>query len=179
MRLICTCFTCLGGSRGVQVLTNLAGLVTRGVSAKEKPSRAWGEGDGEAGIIMSSNDVGSYEFKRLPREMQMEECSANLARSTADGSADNNKNSNNNNSISHDDVNDNNNDECNEIIIIVINNFNIINNNNINNRNNNKNPPTHRWSSVLGLRNILPFAPMMTHIPALTSAPTQISSEPH
>ena len=38
---------------------------------------------------MSSNDVGSYELKRSPCEMQMEECSANLARSTSDGSADN------------------------------------------------------------------------------------------
>ena len=37
---------------------------------------------------MSSNDVGSYEFKRTPCEMQMEECSATLARSTSDGSAD-------------------------------------------------------------------------------------------
>ena len=37
---------------------------------------------------MSSNDVGSYEFKRSSCEMQMEECSANLARSTSDGSAE-------------------------------------------------------------------------------------------
>ena len=37
---------------------------------------------------MSSNDVGSYELKRAPCEMQMEEFSANLARSTSDGSAD-------------------------------------------------------------------------------------------
>ena len=43
---------------------------------------------GRAGIIMSSNDVGSYELKRAPYEMQMEECSADLARSTSDGSAD-------------------------------------------------------------------------------------------
>ena len=35
---------------------------------------------------MSSSDVGSYEFKRSSCEMQMEECSANLARSTSDGS---------------------------------------------------------------------------------------------
>ena len=64
--------------------------VRPGWSAKERPSRAWGEGEGKggAGIIMSSNDVGSYEFKRAPCEMQMEECSAHLARSTADGSAD-------------------------------------------------------------------------------------------
>ena len=62
-------------------------------SAKERPSRAWGEGEGEggAGIIMSSNDMGSYELKRSPCEMQMEECSATLARSTSDGSADNKK----------------------------------------------------------------------------------------
>ena len=40
---------------------------------------------------MSSNDVGSYELKRSSCEMQMEECSANLARSTSDGSADNNE----------------------------------------------------------------------------------------
>ena len=64
--------------------------VAPGGSAKERPSRAWGEGEGEggAGIIMSSNDVGSYELKRSPRGMQMEECSATLARSTSDGSAD-------------------------------------------------------------------------------------------
>ena len=64
--------------------------VNLGWSAKENPSRAWGEGEGEggAGIIMSSNDVGSYEFKRSSCEMQMEECSANLARPTSDGSAD-------------------------------------------------------------------------------------------
>ena len=37
---------------------------------------------------MSSNDVGSYELKRSSCEMQMEECSATLARSTSDGSAD-------------------------------------------------------------------------------------------
>ena len=42
---------------------------------------------------MSSNDVGSYEFQRSPCEMQMEECSATLARSTSDGSADNHRNS--------------------------------------------------------------------------------------
>ena len=64
----------------------------KGGSAKERPSRAWGEGEGEgeggAGIIMSSSDVGSYELKRSPCEMQMEECSAALARSTSDGSAD-------------------------------------------------------------------------------------------
>ena len=48
-------------------------------------SRAWGEGErGGAGIIMSSDDVGSYECKRTPCEMQMEECSATLARSTTD-----------------------------------------------------------------------------------------------
>ena len=37
---------------------------------------------------MSSSDVGSYEFQQSPCEMQMEECSAHLARSTSDGSAD-------------------------------------------------------------------------------------------
>ena len=66
------------------------GFVSPGGSAKERPSRAWGvgEGGGGAGIIMSSNDVGSYEFKRSSCEMQMEECSSSLARSTSDGSAD-------------------------------------------------------------------------------------------
>ena len=39
---------------------------------------------------MSSSDVGLYEFKRSPW-MQMEECSAPLARSTSDGSADDGK----------------------------------------------------------------------------------------
>ena len=43
---------------------------------------------GGPGIIMSSSDVGSCELKRSPCEMQMEECSAALARSTSDGSAD-------------------------------------------------------------------------------------------
>ena len=47
---------------------------------------------------MTSSDVGAYEFKQSPC-MQMEECSAHLARSTSDGSADNNKrNSNSDNS---------------------------------------------------------------------------------
>ena len=44
---------------------------------------------------MSSSDVGSYELKRSSCEMQMEECSATLARSTSDGSADNDNSSNN------------------------------------------------------------------------------------
>ena len=63
---------------------------------------------------MSSSDVGSYEFKRSPCEMQMEKCSGPLARSTSDGSADkndiNNNDSNNNNSDdrnSENDCNDN------------------------------------------------------------------------
>ena len=77
---------------------------------------------------MSSNDVGSYEFKRSPSEMQMEERSAHLARSTSDGSAHNNYN---NGKINNDTIN------------------------------NNTNPPTHRWSSVLGALNILPFASHM------------------
>ena len=42
------CFTCRGGSRGVGCLTAFAGLVRWGVSAKEQPSRAWGEGEGGA-----------------------------------------------------------------------------------------------------------------------------------
>ena len=45
---------------------------------------------------MSSSDVGSYELKRSPW-MQMEECSAHLARSTSDGSADKSNNNNDNN----------------------------------------------------------------------------------
>ena len=79
-RLICSCFTCRGGSRGFGCLTTLRGLMKPGGSAKERSSRAWDH--------MSSNDVGSYELKRTPCEMQMEECSATLARSTSDGSAD-------------------------------------------------------------------------------------------
>ena len=31
---------------GAQVLTKLSAAVTRGWSAKERPSRAWGEGEG-------------------------------------------------------------------------------------------------------------------------------------
>ena len=65
------------------------GAVAPGGSAKERPSRAWGEGEGGvAAIMMNSNDVRSYECKRSPREMHMEECAADLARSTSDGSAD-------------------------------------------------------------------------------------------
>ena len=60
--------------------------VTPGWSAKEKPSRALGEGG--SCDHMSSSDVGSYELKLSSCEMQMEECSADLARSTAYGSAD-------------------------------------------------------------------------------------------
>ena len=82
------CFTCRGGSRGVGGLTTLGAAMRLGGSVKERPSRAWGEGEGGAGIIMSSNDVGSYELKRTPCDMQMEGCSAHLARSASDGSAD-------------------------------------------------------------------------------------------
>ena len=86
-----------------------------GWSAKERPSRAWGEGEreGGAGIIMSSNDVGSYERKRTPCEMEMEECSAHLARSSSDGSADINSNSNNNDTNNNDNNTTNNNDNNN------------------------------------------------------------------
>ena len=58
---------------------------------------------------MSSNDVGSYELKRSSCEMQMEECSADLARSTADGSAD--KNNNDSSINNNDNNNDNNNND--------------------------------------------------------------------
>ena len=85
----------------------LNGLVKPGGSAKEKPSQAWGEGEGGAGIIMSSNDVGSYEFKRSPCERGMEEYSAHLARSTSDGSADN-KNDNDNSNHNNDNCNNDN-----------------------------------------------------------------------
>ena len=56
---------------------------------------------------MTSSDVGAYEFKQSPW-MQMEECSAHLARSTSDGSADNNNN-NSNNDDNDSSSNDNNN----------------------------------------------------------------------
>ena len=73
--------------RGVQVVSTLWRRV--GPLKKDPHVRGGrGRGMGGAGIIMSSNDVGSYELKRSPCEMQMEECSANLARSTSDGSAD-------------------------------------------------------------------------------------------
>ena len=39
-------FTCRGGSRGVGGLTTLGAAVKPGGSAKERPSRAWGEGVG-------------------------------------------------------------------------------------------------------------------------------------
>ena len=88
----------------VVLLTELNGLVRPGGSAKERPSRAWGEGGGKGGawIIMSSSEVGSYEFQRSSW-MQMEKCSVIPARSASDGSADNNNNHNNSNN------NDNNN----------------------------------------------------------------------
>ena len=74
--------------------------VSPGVSAKERPSRAWVRGGGGGSLDhMSSNDVGSYEFKRSSCEMQMEECSVPLARSTSDGSADKSNNNDNNDII--------------------------------------------------------------------------------
>ena len=67
---------------------------------KKKTHERGGDGGG-AGIIMSSNDVGSYEFKRSSCEMHMEESggriscemqmsssSERLPRTTSDGSAD-------------------------------------------------------------------------------------------
>ena len=70
----------------VVLLTKLCGQVG---PLKKDPHGRGGRGRGwGAGIIMSSSDVGSYEFKRSPCEMQMEECSGPLARSTSDGSAD-------------------------------------------------------------------------------------------
>ena len=71
-----------------------------------------GGGGGGSWDHMSSNDVGSYELKRSPCEMQMEECSATLARSTSDGSADNeihnNTDHNNNNNDNDNNKNDDN-----------------------------------------------------------------------
>ena len=49
--------------------------------------RGRGRGEG-AGIIMSSNDAGSYEFKRSSCEMQMDSSGFPLPRTTSDGSAD-------------------------------------------------------------------------------------------
>ena len=46
--------------------------------------------------------------------MQMEECSAPLARSTSDGSADNDNSDNNDNNDNNDNDNDNNNDNDND-----------------------------------------------------------------
>ena len=40
------CFTCRGGFGRAVLLTNLAGGMRWGVSAKEKISRAWGQGAG-------------------------------------------------------------------------------------------------------------------------------------
>ena len=54
---------------------------------------------------MSSNDVGSYELKRSPCEMQMSSSSKRLPRTTSDGSADNdndNKDNNNNDNDNND-----------------------------------------------------------------------------
>ena len=44
-----------------------------------------GGGGGGSWDHMSSNDVGSYEFKRSPCEVQVQERGAHLARSTSDG----------------------------------------------------------------------------------------------
>ena len=65
---------------------------------------------------MSSNDVGSYELKRSPCEMQMEECSTLLPRTTSDGSADNfnqnnEKNKNDDNNSNNNNYNNNNNED--------------------------------------------------------------------
>ena len=56
------CFTCLAGFVGVGCLTTLNGAVVPGGSAKERPSRAWGEGEGEGGEARS---VMFYEGLRL------------------------------------------------------------------------------------------------------------------
>ena len=45
------CFTCRGGSRGVGGLTTLGAAVRWSGSAKERPLRAWGEGEGELGSL--------------------------------------------------------------------------------------------------------------------------------
>ena len=45
------CFTWQGGSREVGCLTALAGLMSLGGSAKERPSRAWGEGGAGGGRL--------------------------------------------------------------------------------------------------------------------------------
>ena len=47
------CFTCRGGFRGVECPTKLAGFVSLGGSLKERPSRAWWEGEGEGGEARS------------------------------------------------------------------------------------------------------------------------------
>ena len=103
---------------------------------------------------MSSSDVGPYEFKRSSCEMHMDECSATLARSTSDGSADNDD--------SHSDSDSN--------------------NDNDNSHNDSDNPPTHRWSSVLGVLNILPFASHMvtagTHMTSRHLNSYHLSSNP-
>ena len=58
------CFTCRGGSRGVGCLTKLNGPVIPGGSAKEKPSRARGEGEGNGGSWdhMSSKNSGRLDL---------------------------------------------------------------------------------------------------------------------
>ena len=64
------CFTCRGGSRGAQCLTK---LWLRVGPLKKDPHGRGGEGGGRGSWDhMSSNDVGSYEFKRSPCEMQMD-----------------------------------------------------------------------------------------------------------
>ena len=54
-------------SRGSEALgrSRFRQAMAPGGSAKENPSRAWGDG----GDHMSSSDVGSYEFKRSPWEL--------------------------------------------------------------------------------------------------------------
>ena len=58
------CFRCRGGSRGVGGLTKLAGLVIPGVSAKERFSRARGEGEG-GGEGGEARSVVFYEVLKL------------------------------------------------------------------------------------------------------------------
>ena len=83
---------------------------------------------------------------------------------------DNNDNDNNNNKDNTNTIDNNNGNTNNR------NNFNTNNDNN-NDKTTSDNPPTHCWSSVLGVLNIPPFAFMMIPHPLVLKS-TQIPHDP-
>ena len=62
-RVDLSCLTRVRGSEGAQVLTKPSGAVRLGWSAKERPSRAWGEGEGEARSVVFSEGLRLWEAR--------------------------------------------------------------------------------------------------------------------